>query len=168
MQRIQFLAHGQMRQIRKRRENAGVRRNLADKRLLARAGLFPTEPIRGRSRRYRRPAQEKLGLRCTRRLREGEVSVESRTGIDVHRSIASDAFRERDPKQWEKGSRVMKVNRPLRRTPGEKVLEKNRRSDQQPAWPHERAGPEREGAAPKAGFHAREIGRALPRSAAVA
>src|SRR5712691_3892342 len=43
----------------------------------------------------------------------------------------------------------MKVNRPLRRTPGKKVLEKNRRGDQQPVWPHERHPQKRKEQRPK-------------------
>src|SRR5436190_14086598 len=128
MQRIEVLAHGQMRQVRKRRENAGVQGNLAGKLPLARAHLLPTEPIRGcngdiagRSEknlcRDARGGYEK-GKRASNRNRNQRPPIDSR-----------DAFRERDPKQREKRRRVMKVNRPLRRTPGKKVLEKNRRGD---------------------------------------
>src|SRR6266513_980752 len=98
-----------MRQVRKRREDTGLRRNLADKRPLARAGLFPTEPIRGRSGDIARRPEKNLG--CDARgdyekrncAPEGERS--RRPAID-----SRDAFRERDPKQREKRSRVMKVN----------------------------------------------------------
>ncbi len=45
---MQLFARGQMGQVRKRREDTGVGRNLADQRPLASAVFFSTEPTFGR------------------------------------------------------------------------------------------------------------------------
>src|SRR6266513_632682 len=44
-------------------------------------------------------------------------------------------FNRCNPKQWEQWRAVMKVNHPLRRAPGQEMLEQDWCGDQNPAWP---------------------------------
>src|SRR5664279_1910589 len=125
---MQVLAHGQMRQLGERRENTGLWRNLIDKGLLAIAGLSPTDPICGCDGNAAAGSEENLGRDARGNYEKGERASnrnrQRRPSID-----SGGAFGERNPKQREKGSRVMKVNGPLRRTPGEEMLEEDRARD---------------------------------------
>ena len=129
MQRMQVFAHGQVRQVGKGREDACLRRNLTDKRLLASTGRLPLGPIRGRSGDIAGRSEKKLSRDAPRDDEKGKGALDldrkGRPPLDFR-----GAFRERDPKQRQERSRVMSKSS-IRRTQ-ERRFERMGR-DQQPA-----------------------------------
>src|SRR6476620_7293219 len=133
MQRVQFFPQCEVRKVRERRYHAAGRWDLRDECVLACALRPAFEPI-GVSGN---DAGEKRKLR-NRTSDDDEPRNGAWKGRKFPTIDSRNRFNRCNPKQWEQWRAVMKVNHPLRRAPGQEMLEQDWRGDQNPAWPQQR------------------------------
>src|SRR5947208_2615764 len=120
-----------MREIRQRRNDTGRRRNLVDENTLASAIVLTGWPLRDAPGNAFDRA--KNNLRGHTSADDKKRNPDSDPSRNTRRALhPGHGLRERHPEQRDEGGTIVKVNRPLGRTPGKKMLEQDRRGDQQP------------------------------------
>src|SRR5688572_6158906 len=122
-----------MGEIRKGGKDAGVRWDLPYESAFPGALGFASSPVGCRYCDIAGGPKKKLG-------KDARADHEERNKSPTHERDR--AFGERDPKQREERSRVVKKNHPFGGTPGEQVLQQDRQGDDEPVWPEERQGQE--------------------------
>src|SRR6059058_3358538 len=126
-----------MREVGQRGHHAAGWWNLSNESVLACTFLTGFKPIRGGSDDARDRPEPNLGGHTAENDQPcGGAGNERRKVFPL--SGSRDCFDRCDPEERKERRGVMKVNHPFRRAPGKKMLQKNWRGDNDPAWPQQR------------------------------